>query len=550
MLTNRDSNSDSLQRYEALPAALKHEEHLAQIVAEPTEWISVLRKQGSGTDYSSLEPILVKTSDQDKVLATTDWSINDLGEPSYSSDRDPAFHDGLTCNIDGYDLHIFTNVSWLPSGTTEPIIEFTPSFRWWMGLVERPNETMYRTNRAGRDEEVVKIFRPEPGEYEVRVSARHLRKYLAARGMSLIVQHSHSRMVHTTYGARIDLELRTRDAAFDYTAWDTSRTFGTGYIAQLIGKQAVLPFASAGEEPDDEQRPEKFQSFIVDVDSSTGDEIRLSCERDESNYLTPVFFDSDVLTRYRDDPARYRVHRTDVSCHGRWAIDIDINDDGLVQVWLGDLVGLPESERGHWLNHNVPPRGGVTITRVLRDLAGQWVEDERPDPARLRRARMELIAAFEDQFSERLYKPLGSQDARDFDSLALCTNPTEGQRDSGVLILAKGIVDSLDVKTLRKVAGATPNDPSLKCLQVLVENMGGDSELVDPLRLLQTLRSSGSAHVKGSKFDATLTASGLASMPPDKQFEGIVNRATEALQGLTALFRSKTSEREEAAILD
>lgn len=163
---------------------------------------------------------------------------------------------------------------------------------------------------------------------------------------------------------------------------------------------------------------------------------------------------------------------------------------------------------------------------------------------------MELIAAFEDQFNERLYKPLGSQDARDFDSLALCTNPTEGQRDNGLLILAKGIVDSLDVKTLRKVAGAAPNDPSLKCLQVLVENMGGDSELVDPLRLLQTLRSSGSAHVKGSKFDATLTVAGLASMPPDKQFEEIVNRATEALQGLTALFRSKTTEREEAATLD
>ncbi|OZE28985.1 hypothetical protein CH278_00155 [Rhodococcus sp. 05-2254-5] len=536
MLTDPLPNSGSLERYEALPTILQLRSYLSEIQAEPTEWISVLRNRGSGIKYSSLQPLLVATSDQRKFLATTDWSINDLGEPSYSSDRLPAFRDGLTSNPDGYDLHLFVNVSWVPSATTEPVIEFTPSFVWWLGLITRSNETMYRTNHAGRDEEVVEIVRPNPGEYEVRVNARHLRKYLAARSMSLVIQHAHSRADDSVHEARIDLEIRTKDAAFAYTAWDAYR--GPGFVAQLVGKQAVLPFASAGEHPDDLQRPERFQSFIVDIDPSTGDEVRLSCERDEANYLTPVFFDTDVLTRYRDNPDRYTVLRTDVSCHGRWAIDVDINGANLVQVWLGHLIRLPETEREHWLTHNVPPNGGITITRSVRDLAGQWVEDERPDPARLRRAKAELIEAFTGYFGESLYKQLGPADLRAFDALALCTNPTEGQRDNGVMVLSKGIVDALDVKTLRESSGADTNSPSLACLQLLVENLGADPNgLVGPLRQLQGIRSAGSAHMKGTKFTTALSAAGLNSLQPDKQFETIVDRVTMALQGLSELFR-------------
>lgn len=538
--TNLDRESDCIERYEALPSALQHRDALALINPEPTEWVLVLRRQGSGTNYSSLTSLLVEIEDQDKVLETTDWSINDLGEATYSSKREPAFHDGLISNPDGYDLHFFVDTVWLPAGTSQPLIEFTPSFRWWLGLVARQDESMYRTNNAGRDEEIVKIHRATEGEYEVSISARHLRKYLAARGMALVVQHSHCSTVQAPEDdGRIDLWVKTKVASFSYIAWSNPGL--DGYSATLTGKHLILPFAAAGEHPDDPIRPEKYQEFIVAVDSSTGAEIRLSCRREDNTYLTPVFFDSDVLTRYRDNPARYLLQRTDVRCHGRWMMDIDINDEGVVQVWLGDLGSLPESEREYWLTYNVPPHGGVTITRALRDLAGRWVEDERPDPDRLRRARADLIVAFKDRFGDSPYKQLGAEDARNFSSLALCTNSTEGQRNQGVITLAIGIVEALDVKILRKVAGA--DDQSLNCLQKIIENAHGDaSDLMGSLRLLQGLRSTGAAHMKGSNFEATLVRAGLDSMPPDKQFEQIVDRVTQALQGLTELFSDPVSD--------
>ncbi|MGW4478037.1 hypothetical protein [Rhodococcus triatomae] len=543
MWTNSDVKSDCIEHYEALPITLQHRDALALIDPEPTEWIPILRRQGGGTNYSSLTSLLVEIEHQNKILESTDWSINDLGEATYSGERDPAFHDGLVSNPDGYDLHFFADTMWLPSGTTQPWIEFTPSFRWWLGLVTRPDESMYRTTHAGRDEEVVRVRRMGEGEYEVSVSARHLRKYLVARGMVLVVQHSHCSTVDTPSTGRIELEVKTKVASFSYIAWDAGLG---GYTATLTGKHLVLPFAAAGEHPDDTIRPEKFQEFIVDVDSSTGEEIRQSCRREDSTYLTPVFFDSDVLTRYRDNPARYLLRRTDVQCHGRWMMDIDVNDDGLVQVWLGDLANLPESEREHWLTYNVAPRGGVTITRALRDLAGRWVEDERPDPDRLRRARADFIMAFKERFGDTPYKQLGPEDARNFSSLALCTNSTEGQRNQGIIALAIGIVEALDVKALRKVAGT--DEQSLNCLHKIVEDAGGNSsDLVGPIRLLQGLRSTGAAHMKGSNFEATLVRAGLDSLSPDKQFEKIVDGVTGALQGLTELFRSPTGDPKNAA---
>ena len=126
----------------------------------------------------------------------------------------------------------------------------------------------------------------------------------------------------------------------------------------------------------------------------------------------------------------------------------------------------------------------------------------------------------------------------------MCTNSTEGQRDSSLLILAKGIVESLEVKTLRRVADQPNNAASINCLQKIVEKLGGDTgALIDSLRQLQNLRSTGSAHMKGSNFAAALTSAGLASMTPDRQFAQILHRVIEAMLGFVELFDSEDHQK-------
>lgn len=410
---------------------------------------------------------------------------------------------------------------------------------WWLELIPSGDGQWIRLDRAGRSHEVVKTSRLEKG-YEVLADANYLRRYLAARGVYLLIQHRHTVSANLDDVNRIDLEVRNDFAMLEFCATESIGGRKHNFFADLLGKHVVLPFSQAGADPDDTLQPERFQEFIVDVDPGSGEPLRLSCgdsaREGETNHLASVFFDADVLTRYRDDPKRYVLSRNHVWCLDLWGLDIDINKAGLVHVWLGDLRRLPEAERDHWLLHNVPPHGGISEIRFRRDILNQWVVDDRPDLPNLRRAKRRLMDAVRTSFGVEIFRPLTVHDNEAFEGLSLCTNPTAAQRDLSVLTLAKGVVECLDVKQLRKLAGASDAEPSLNCLTAWVDAIGGDSEqLCAPLRLLQSLRSTGAAHMRGSKYDAVIASAGWQTTPPDQQFQQLVGDVTRALNKIAEL---------------
>ena len=171
------------------------------------------------------------------------------------------------------------------------------------------------------------------------------------------------------------------------------------------------------------------------------------------------------------------------------------------------------------------------------------VDDSRPNLDHLRRARSDLNSAVFAAHGVELYKKLGEHDEREFNGLALCTNDSIGQRDLSFLMLTKAVVDAIDVKVIRKLAGTDKSETSLNALQSWIEQLGGDvDELCGPLRLLQSMRSSGSAHLKGSRYSAALAAEGWDKMSPSKQFEDLVDRVTRALRDLAQLVAPSSQE--------
>lgn len=93
------------------------------------------------------------------------------------------------------------------------------------------------------------------------------------------------------------------------------------------------------------------------------------------------------------------------------------------------------------------------------------------------------------------------------------------------------------------LAGTTEPEPSLNCLQAWITTLGGDAEeLCKPLRLLQDLRSTGSSHMKGSKYDGVIASAGWESTAPDKQFQQLVDDVTHALQGLARMASAPSCE--------
>ncbi|OZD60805.1 hypothetical protein CH263_20150 [Rhodococcus sp. 06-1059B-a] len=540
---------DVVANYDALPEPLKLKEFLRLVDATPTGWISILRSTIDDAVHSTITCALVPSDSIEAALSHTDWD-EDLGSSWNWVGDNPGFDDGLTKTHNGYTLHFFAQAR-RHSGYVEPTIELTPSFVWWLRLIEIERGHWIRLDDAGRKHTVVTTTRRDDDSWDVKVSALLLRRYLAARQMGLLVQHRHT--VYSTLDDvdRIDLEHRSTTASIDFCATDSWGATELNFFSDMFGKHVVLPLAQTGEGPDDTLRPERFQDFIIGTDTSTGEPVRWTCDVaddigrspvGEPNFLAPVYFDTEVLTRYRDDPQTYVLSRTRLSCLNLWGLDLDINDENLVQLWLGDIKQqLPESEREHWLQYNVPPREGhVSEARFRRDVLNQWdVDDPRPNLDHLRRARRDLNIAVLSAHGVELYKKLSKDDQREFDGLALCTNDSIGQRDLSFLVLTKAVVDAIDVRTIRSLAGADKSETSLNALQSWVEQMGGDvDELCGPLRLLQSMRSSGAAHLKGSRYSAALAAEGWEKLPPSKQFEDLVDRITRALRGLSKLVAS------------
>ncbi|MDI9966737.1 hypothetical protein QM620_29950 [Rhodococcus sp. IEGM 1251] len=171
------------------------------------------------------------------------------------------------------------------------------------------------------------------------------------------------------------------------------------------------------------------------------------------------------------------------------------------------------------------------------------VDDSRPNLDYLRRARNDLKGAVLAVHGVELYRKLGEHDEREFSGLALCTNDSIGQRDLSFLMLTKAVVDAIDVKVIRKLAGAEKFETSLNALQSWIEQLGGDvDELCGPLRLLQSMRSSGAAHLKGARYNAALAAEGWDKLTPSKQFEDLVDRVTRALRELAQLVAPSSQE--------
>lgn len=116
------------------------------------------------------------------------------------------------------------------------------------------------------------------------------------------------------------------------------------------------------------------------------------------------------------------------------------------------------------------------------------------------------------------------------------TSSEQQETDNQILILAKGVIDYLDVKAIRKLPGADPKGTTINCIEAWVKKLGEDpTPLISPLRLLQGLRSTGVAHPRGKDWQVTLVRAGLDELQPDEQFVKVVELTADALDALAEL---------------
>lgn len=259
----------------------------------------------------------------------------------------------------------------------------------------------------------------------------------------------------------------------------------------------------------------QYIEFIVGVDDN-GRELHYTCDPsklsnyfganpDAPHYLTPIFFDSAVLSKYYSNPEKYKVDDGIIRCGTLWSLYIDNQNTGYVSAYLGDLGrNLPsEQEQHYWRGFNKALDAKLSATKFKRDFMALPASSQSQDFV-FKNTYVKTNRQFAEKAGWPLFLELDEQDRYNFEGLRIPINNSIVEMDMLVLSLVKVLLDSLNEKeivshltgTYEKLVG------SISKLEVWFQEkqLTGYQDHIKFLRNLQELRSSGTGHRKGKSY--------------------------------------------------
>ena len=433
------------------------------------------------------------------------------------------------------------------NGACPQYVEIDEEFRLFHNLAEDKDRGLLLSfDPSGREIEVVRI-----AQNSVQAQLKYLRQFQAAMGLHLAVYVDSVRYSQIRLTDVPENERRREEAAnslrWRRTVADCDFPEGFETFSRLLGKAILTPPAQeeAGACPftEDNKKPEVM--FIVGVDQN-GNNVECTSNphklKDHSgdnsetrNYLTPVYFRREVLAKYYSEPERYSVSDGWLRCLNLWSCHIDNDLDSYIVVFLGDLGrDLPYEERLHWRQFNVPPDGGVSETNFRRSILAQPVEPKAPD-LRFRHEYSDLMIEWNRAQGWPLFLLPAPGDNHLLETIRVPVTNSQAELDEQISHLTKLLVDSLNEQELKARANDLPKGTKGigKLAGFLEATQFPQRQLVVQfLRDLQTLRSTGSAHRKGAGYDKIVARLGIQSSSKTEAGRRLLEEATAALRAL------------------
>lgn len=521
------------------PTELWPTEALQAVSANPEGWLIVASSNYSERRHGGVNCVLIDPECTSNALADSTWIGRDLGETSvWDNDR---FEDGLSTKDRGCHVQFFAQ-SRMPPGARSRAFDINFPFLWYWDAFQTEAGWSY-VNGAGRDRELVR-FSSNDDDWSIEVRTLELRTYLAQRGLHLLVQLDFIEKLAAPEFERLDTQFRNDWCYFTFFATYESHLGDTPAFSGIMGQYVVSGVRTSRVPRWSEYSEDvaEHPAFVYGVDESTGRELSHTCDPDQLgtyfdkdgsrlHYLTPIYFNREVLQPYATEPSRYQLSNHRLSCLGLWGVELSINSAGLVEVYLGDIgAKIPTDEWGHWRAYNVPPEGIMEEGRYRRDFLGQWASS--PDPIRaLQTAHADLISSSKATYGKPLWKPPTGRLRTEFASMMGPLNEDPSALSGPILTLTKVLVDSIDNRFLKTlVADTERGESSLQTLARLTTELGSDGAPVSFLRNLQSFRSRGGvAHLENSQSVPAAAALGISGMPPSRAFTEIILAATACL---------------------
>ena len=335
--------------------------------------------------------------------------------------------------------------------------------------------------------------------------------------------------------------------SYSINPWHGFSDDGRKTIARLLGRKYVLP------EPMPEVWPSRlkeYHEFIIDTQPD-GTPISHSCDPDRLanqfganpdalDYLTPVFFRSEVLSKYYADPEKYEVDDGAIRCSGMWSMRIDNDNEDYIVAWLGDLGRyLSDKERAYWLSYNVPPDGRkISGTCYTRAICGLFADPKKPDHA-FKQAYRLFREDFQKFFGWELFLELHAADQYCFRILPAPLTENVAEFDNQLMNLTKLLVVSLnEAEIANRLDTLTKEEKGIAKFKKFCSEKLPDfpDEHIAFLRELQRLRSLSAAHRKGSGYNKCVADCGIDDRGYRDVFNDMLVKARRFLLDLRAAF--------------
>ena len=467
----------------------------ARRAVNPIQSLKVFQKAINNKRHHSVRSVFVNAAEIDSVFS----------QPS-SPFLEPSGRFNWPRNVETTPLVLYRDF-W---GIREPYFEICEVFRLFHNLYDDRDGHLIKIFDDGNEERIATV---DQSSGIVMIRMREILEFLAAKDTHLVTQIfclEFSDRTLNDLGFAEDLR-EDRDGLtrwrFEYCNFDDPERKSFTRLKVLRVFEPKLHSLR--------RSPERYESFIISIDQ-VGEEIEHTCDPDQlkgpSNnnpdapgFLTQVSFRKDVLDKYRSQPSKFRIEEGYLQCGGLWGIEFDDDHDDKVVVWLGDLgEKLPHSEQRYWRSFNFASETGVSKTYFQRQLMAAPVDSNRSEH-RFRHKYEDLSRVSRENLGWDILLPLNDAERYLLQDVRVPVTDEQRDFDGLVLGLAKILVDSLNVKELRRLQNDDQLESVRKSIDVLeaVTSERGFHQAdrhISFLRNVQSLRSSSAAHRKGSKY--------------------------------------------------
>jgi len=515
-------------------------------------------KRGEKESYATFCGLMSNEMDLIKrVLMSPYWEISpDFGSPGFwregaegairyerfGRSRDEMFFEPLIICRSFHDLY-------------ENSVELSEEFRLYHNLYHDKNKDNFVfIDKTGEEDVAAKIEKIND-DFKVCIKTKYLRDFLAAKKMVLVRFHDHMRYSEKNITDVVKCRGRGENFCYEIIITPESESMlNCKAFSRFVAKD-ILPPLQQPNHPDYQLlagiSTKKYENFIINIDSE-GNPVERTCNPtllSPRDYLTPVFFQREVLKKYYDHPHKYTVGDNYLSCGSLWGMRYGQNPSGLVHVWLGDLGEyLPHTEQLHWKQYNVSPEGGLGLATIKRELLAEPSEpDETTHKFKYEFKGFSEIWA--KKFGWHLFLPLENEDMHFMKSLHVPVSEDPLEFDQQILALAKILPDSINVSEIKKAIKVNEEEvknhfgikkdyiPSITWLEALFvfffkENDETAHKITKPIRIIQKLRSASAAHRKGRKYDKISRKLGLDRCSRIEYFKNLLEDVIKTLKKL------------------